>query len=264
MNYKHNLLFLVAILLCGISPLLAQESVDSGQNRSNDIQRVRIDFETPMGFVRHLLLGFTPDNSATDGFDYGYDAVNIEDLPDDLNWMIDEERYVIQGVGAFHDNKAYPFGMFLTNSGNVKFSLLALENFTEPVNVYIYDSLDDSFHQINDNDYSIEMIASDYMDRFYITFSDQFSVEENLSVDDYYVNFLRLKYNRLNNQLHLNTQNKFLIENLEVFSPIGELLFALEPINESNFLMQLPQQVSNYLIFKFETSKGVFYKKLIL
>ncbi len=27
----------------------------------NEIQRVRIDFETPLGYVRHLLLGFTPD-----------------------------------------------------------------------------------------------------------------------------------------------------------------------------------------------------------
>ena len=55
---------------------------------SQEIQRVRVDFETPLGYVRHLLLGFTPDNAASDEMDYGYDALCFDDLDDDLDPFI--------------------------------------------------------------------------------------------------------------------------------------------------------------------------------
>ncbi len=103
-----NLCF--AVLFCittnGMSTTLNTDSPST----NSPIQRVRIDITTPTGYTRHLLLGFTQDNAATDGFDYGYDAHNIDDYDDDCNWMIGNDRYVIQGVGAFHESKTYPLG----------------------------------------------------------------------------------------------------------------------------------------------------------
>ena len=37
---------------------------------NTEVQRVRIDFVSPDLYPRYLFLGFTPDNTATDGFDY--------------------------------------------------------------------------------------------------------------------------------------------------------------------------------------------------
>jgi hypothetical protein len=106
----------------------------NGQSsQTSTIQKIRINFVTPLGYTRQLLLGFTSDNSASDSFDYGYDARNIEDFPDDMNWLIDNDRYIIQGVGAFDETKKYPLGLFLTNSGSVDMSLNSLENFDSPI-----------------------------------------------------------------------------------------------------------------------------------
>jgi len=137
----------------------------------SEVQRVRIDFENPDGYTRHLLLGFVPDNSATDDVDYGYDAPNIEDLPDDLNWMIGDNRYIVQGVGEFNTNKYYPLGMFLSNTGDISISLTELENFDEEIEVYLYDLELDNYTLLNDSNFDENLSADTYLNRFYITFS---------------------------------------------------------------------------------------------
>lgn len=261
---KYFFVAYLSLFAFGSSSICAQNSFEASGNRSSEIQRVRVDFETPMGFVRHLLLGFTPDNAATDGFDYGYDAANIEDLPDDLNWMIEDERYVIQGVGAFNENKAYPFGMFLSNSGVVKFSLLSLENFNQPINVFIYDILEDSFHQINDAEFAIDMDSFDYINRFYITFSNQTQIEDNLSLADHYSQFLRLKFNQFNRLLVVDTQHKFMIDTISIYNALGELLFNIDTANQDMVELHLNTVQSKFLVLKLETSVGVLYKKIMI
>ncbi len=33
--------------------------------------------------------------------DYGYDALNIDDFPNDMFFLVEDNQLVIQGVGAF-------------------------------------------------------------------------------------------------------------------------------------------------------------------
>jgi hypothetical protein len=103
------------------SNTISANNNNNGQiTQPGTIQRLRLNIVTPQGYLRQLLLGFTSDNAASDGVDYGYDALNFDDFPDDCNWVINDDRFVIQGVGAFDETKKYPLGLFLTNSGSVK------------------------------------------------------------------------------------------------------------------------------------------------
>ncbi len=95
----------------GIFLLLASLPADA------QIKRVRLNFHSPENLNRELLLGFTPNNEATDGFDYGYDGGVPDSWPSDLNWLIEENRFVIQGVGTYEETKTYPFWLGLTNVG---------------------------------------------------------------------------------------------------------------------------------------------------
>ena len=113
----------------------------SSLTNAQDIKRIRVNVKTTKDAVRPLLLSFTPNNAATDGFDYGYDGLCVDEMEDDLNYIIENKRCVIQGVGAFDSTKQYPFGMFIKHPGNIEISLDALENFESEVKVYIYDSL---------------------------------------------------------------------------------------------------------------------------
>ena len=66
-----------------------------------------------------------------------YDALNQDAYPYDLNWLVDNQRCVIQGVGAFDNSKKYPFWMFMSKDGAIEIALKALENF-----IYLpYDNL---------------------------------------------------------------------------------------------------------------------------
>lgn len=136
------------------------------------IQRVRIDFTAPTGYIRHLLLAFTPHNEATDGVDYGYDSLNMDSLPYDLNWLIDDGRYVIQGVGVYREDMVYPLGLFMNESGEFGISLAGLENFEAPIPVYLFDSLTKEFTLLNGGDYVNTTEKGDYLERYFIAFSN--------------------------------------------------------------------------------------------
>lgn len=194
----------------------------------NAIQRVRINVTTPLGYTRHLLLGFTPDDAATDGFDYGYDAANIDDYSNDCNWLIEEGRYVIQGVGSFDYTKAYPLGLFLADIGDVEFSLQALENFDQNISVYIYDALNDTMHQINDASYIQAISDGDHLNRFYITFTDNVTLlnfaNSQLSVATKELEDVQIRYVRSNQQLQLKLNNYFELKNFVIYDSLGKVV----------------------------------------
>lgn len=175
---------------------------------AQEIQTVRIDFQNPDGFTRHLALGFVSDNSATDGVDYGYDALSIEDLQDDLNWMIEGQRFIIQGVGAYDPSKYYPLGMFLINTGDISISLNTLENFENDIDVYLYDAFLDTYTLLNSSDFDISLTADTYLDRFYITFSTTAHIEianDNLlSIDEDKLKRVKIWHSKSNQILQIS------------------------------------------------------------
>src|SRR5690606_36149139 len=121
------------------------------------IQRVRLNFTTPEGAIRHLLLAFTPNNEATEGFDYGYDAKNSDDNPSDMSFIIENKKYVIQCVGEFNVDNMYPVTLDLGVSGNIQIELAELENFNEDIDVYVYDALLGTYSRINTVNYQIAL-----------------------------------------------------------------------------------------------------------
>ena len=249
---------------------------------SYDVQRVRIDFTTPTGVIRHLLLGFTPDNTATDGYDYGYDALTPDILPDDLNWMLNNERYIIQGVGAFDDSKKYELGMFLTNGGDIKIDLFRLENFENPIDIFIYDALLNSYTQINESSYSNNLDSGDYLNRFYIVFKSGNTteipptIEENISEinevplpvddfsDDYSLIKNNIKYISNKKELHINSSNNK-ISNIEIFDLQGHILpLEYNTRNKGVTKLSLEHFNPNYYIVLVTTDNGLQSSKKIV
>ena len=84
-----NLILVFAIFFCS----LIGHSTNQSQEQfsiATQIQRVRVTFKSANGYTRYLLLAFTPNDTASDGFDYGYDALNIDNFADDMNWIIED------------------------------------------------------------------------------------------------------------------------------------------------------------------------------
>jgi len=214
-------------------------------SQSSEIQRVRIDFVTPLGYTRHLMLAFTPDNVASDNFDYGYDALVFDDFPDDLNWIIEDERYIIQGVGAFENTKFYPLGMFLSNSGQVKIKLRLLENFDSPIPVYVYDFVLDTFTPINNADCIISLADGDYLDRFYITFSNDKNIinmassSKALTVGDHDIQHTSFNYIRSAKELVIKTNTTTKLNQVALYDITGKRLIAIDNIDSNSIKIPL-------------------------
>lgn len=262
-----NKYFSLLLLACITFPLNASniknEKISSKIISNSTIQKVRIDFTTPTGYVRHLLLGFTSDDAATDGFDYGYDALNPDNFPDDLNWMIDNQRYVTQGVGAFNETKSYPLGLFLTNSGNIKIELASLENFTESINVYVFDSLLNTYTLINNQDYTGFSESGEFTERYYLTFIE--NTNENfilLSTTETQIENVSINYNKAKNQLYINTNNANHLDKVELYDFIGKRIYNIENIHSSTLHIPIYRQRSPYYIIRIQYKNKYLIKKI--
>jgi len=226
---------------------------------AQDIQRVRIDFETPDGCSRQLLLGFTPNNAATDGFDYGYDGLAPDMLPNDLNWLIEENRYVIQGVGAFENTKRYPLGLYVTIPGTIKIELHSLENFTENINVFVYDSLEETYTKINNAFYENTTDAGAFQNRYFIAFK-----EPSLSSDDFSNTENDIKYLRNSGELLLDNNSIEHITELSIFNVQGQRLLHKTQLQTKRFKLDFKTNSNTIYIVKLKTPNGVISKKIII
>jgi hypothetical protein len=265
LTYLSFLIFLTFQINAGNSNLSNQ---NASETTSSTIQRVRIDFTSPSGYIRHLLLGFTPDNAASDGVDYGYDGLNADDFPDDLNWMIENERYVIQGVGAFENTKTYPLGLFLSNSGNIEIKLTAIENFAEDINVFVFDAVLNTYTQINDADYSGYSDSGDYTDRFFITFLDNSSDSEDsetaLSIEEHEINNISIFFNSASHELIVKAENDINeINEVTVYDILGRKLQGFEYISQNYYSFPIRTFNSQYIV-QVKSKNKIITKKIIV
>jgi len=234
-----------------------------GLSQSSEIQRVKVDFVGPMGYTRHLLLGFTSDDAASDGVDYGYDALLFDEFPDELNWIIENKRYIIQGVGAFNNTKYYPLGMFLTNSGEIKIALKTLENFDTAIDVYVYDSQLNTFTLINNSNYVKSLTKGEYLNRFYIAFTDDSALlrgmasNNSLSLSENDLSKTTLKYLMSTKELQIKTNTVMKLKNVSIYNILGKKLIGLQNINSNEFKIPLTNlKTSTPLVVSLVTEDG--------
>jgi len=235
-------------------------------NSEELIKRVRLEFKTPEGAIRRLLLAFVPNSFATDGFDYGYDALNTNSFPSDLSWLINGERYVIQGVGDFDKSKQYPLNLFMSNNGNVEISLKSLENFDTPINVFVYDALLGTYTRINNLAYQTSLDADNYTNRFFIAFQhdNTLSVEE---VDSQNQNII-VNYLSSSREIYVKTIQSIDIRQIYLINMIGQTVRAWNATNLPTTNGEIRIPISNIsegnYILKVETSGNTINKKIII
>lgn len=265
----NKLTYLCLVLFCATT--LTHASIFSRNTSEslafNEIQRVRIDFTMPNGYVRHLLLGFTPDNAATEGVDYGYDALCPDNFPDDLNWMINNQRYVIQGVGEFIETNQYPLGMFITNSGNISIALNTLENFDSEIDVFLFDAFNNTYTLLNEIDFQKNVSTGTYLDRYFIAFRNNTNgniIDSStiLSIAENESNETSISFLRQSKEIYV--QSNDFISKIEMYNLLGQRVLTEENINSRTLKLPTYYTKENYGIVRVYTDQGVTNKKIVL
>ena len=182
-------------------------------------------------FTRQLALAFVP--TATDGVDRGIDAKNMdESLPNDVSFWIENGNYVIQGV-SLDLNKNIPLSVKVTTNTTFKFYISEIIDFDESQPIYIYDALDNSYHDIKNGAYEVTVAPGTYTDRFEVSFTNQTLGlnEESKTV------FFILQDNK-NQVLKAANPNNVIVKSFVLYDISGKVVLSknnLEVVENYNF-----------------------------
>lgn len=226
-------------------------------------KRIRLGFNSSNDFHRQVLLGFM-NEKATAGIDAGYDGLNIDDFPNDMYFLNGDNQLVIQGEGYFDTNASYPLGVKTDAEGKVKFMIDGLENFDINQNIFIYDSTDNSYHNIRNENYEVIIPAGENNDRFSLRFTDKTlsTVSEKIKEESIIITHFQ-KRNII--VIHNNSFDTS-IKKANLYNINGQLVINWNLENEKNENIQLPiKKISSGMyILKIYTSIGELSKKIII
>ncbi|OUR97738.1 hypothetical protein A9Q86_16130, partial [Flavobacteriales bacterium 33_180_T64] len=235
------------------------------EDPNTDIKRVRLEFKTTEGAIRPLLLGFVPNNQATDGIDYAYDAENSDaEFPNDMFWNLEDLDFTTQGVGDFDDTKQYPLKVYVGTSGTYEISLRDLENFDEAINVYIYDALLETYFEITSEAFQIALDVDVYIDRFYVAFS----AEETLSTPDVAFDHTSINYFNSTQEIYVRTANISDVKKVILINLLGQEVQRWEDTSNFEFdgAIRIPvKKISEgAYIIKVKTYNSTYNNKVLI
>jgi len=140
--------------------------------------KFRIGFDAPQISHRQLLL--TIDDRASKEVDWGFDAEIYEVFPDDMYWMLNNKKYVIQGTNAVGLNSEIPLGIQLSKTGLVTVKIDALENVYDDTFIYLKDKITGESFNMREKPVQLNLVAGKYLDRFVLIFKTQKLVAEDV------------------------------------------------------------------------------------
>ncbi|RSK40435.1 LamG-like jellyroll fold domain-containing protein [Mangrovimonas spongiae] len=229
------------------------------------VKRVRLNFISPENGKRPLLLGFVPHNLATYNVDYAFDGRNTDESTNsDMSWLIENEKYTIQGVGDFDASHQFPVSIFVEQTGLIKVELESLENFNQEVNVFVYDILTGTYSNINNMPFEIHLDAGEYSNRFYITFES----DATLSLIDEAHQNIMVNYLQSTNEIYVKTPQGILAKQVQLINMLGQTVFTWNATNKT-ISQELKIPVRNisegsYIIKVLSSNNHSINKKVII
>jgi len=210
-------------------------------------------------FTRQLALAFVSE--ATDGVDRGIDAKNRdEDLPNDVSFWIENGNYVIEGV-KYDLSKKIPLSIKATTNATFKFYISEIVDFDASQPIYIYDSLDMSYHDIRNTAYEVSVVPGIYTERFKISFTNQ-ALGTN---DEIKTNFIINQDNK-NQVLKVMNPNNETLRSFVLYDILGRAVLSKSDLGaDHNFVFSTAGLSSGvYVVTFLSTDNSKITQKIII
>jgi hypothetical protein len=235
---------------------------DNDPIAKDTLMKIRLGFNSNNNYHRQILLGFM-NEKATSAIDYGYDAINIDDFPNDMYFLNGAKQLLIQGEGFFDPTASYPIGVKTDVEGKVSFIVDAAENFNPEQPIYIYDNLTDTFNDIRNGLFEVNLPLGENKTRFSVRFTDKtLKVEQNLISDAIQINHIQNENSLLINNKTLDTN----VEHVTLYNILGQVVSSwnIENQEQKNIKIPIKTVSSGIYIVKMKTSEGEISKKVIV
>ena len=239
----------------------SNENSTSNFTEPDDRMKIRLGFNSVSNLHRQILV--TVDPNATSGVDFGYDAENIDSQVDDMYWMINNEKYLIQGTDTIEAQTILPLGLHAATNGINTFTIDALENVPNTLDIYIYDKVTLIYHNIRQSDFSIDLQAGEYLQRFELRFADanllstEESTIENTGMQFYFAND--------SESIIINNPELHKIDSVELYNILGQSIKKFDKIKNQEYTEIKTNNLStgNYVI-EVRTKTGKISKKVLI
>ncbi|GGG50904.1 ice-binding family protein [Bizionia arctica] len=228
-------------------------------NSENDLRpKFRIGFDAPKISHRQVLLTLDPNTS--DAIDWGYDAEMYEFFDDDMYWVLNDKKYVIQATNEFGFDKEIPIGVRTMDGGLIRIKVDALEHAEDYSTIYIKDRLTGEIHDISNQAFEINLDAGEYHNRFFLVLQPRvLTIEEETLVDEVYITM-----NNSISELQLKSTVDTDIRNVSLYNNIGQQVKTWN-INKTERSISIPLHVASgmYIVIA-KTTTGTVNKKIIV
>ncbi|WP_203258493.1 choice-of-anchor D domain-containing protein [Hyunsoonleella ulvae] len=226
-----------------------KKSSTANNTEKDKRQKIRLMFDSPDGYHRELLVGV--DERTTNDFDLGYDAILLDVGNEDMYWNFNDTPLVIQGVNNFEENQQLPLGLKISKSGMATIRINELINIESSTNIYLHDKELNTYHDLKQSDYSINLSPGEYKDRFEITFSSDSTL---LGTDDFEFNDVQIRYHNDANTLIIQNPKERTVNSIEIFNLLSQ---SLKHFDEASNKSEIEHEVDG-------VSTGVYLVKVHL
>jgi len=237
--------------------------VNSKKSQSFPKLKLGMNYRNEDGLIIHRQIGVSFKTGNTFGFDYGFEAEMIDigatDIYFNFKEMLDK-KLVIAGVNAISDNLNVPLSIIVDKDKELALRIDELENTDKEI--YLYDAVKGTTSLLSqDNTITLNLAKGTYNERFFIVFNKNFTLSLNTE------NVIKGidVFTKNNNRIHINNQEGFYIDEVEVYSILGQQIKSWNPKSYQSSMEFVSGKIpTSIYIIKVSTEKGVFTKKVIL
>lgn len=176
-------------------------------------RKIYLRFDSPEGFHRQILV--TEDSKTTGEFDLGYDAPMIENIEEDMYWILHNTGFAIQGVPDFDRDRELPLGIKIQNEGQFSISIDKLENIQDSFEIHLKDTLHSETHDLRKSSFTTTEVNGIFEGRFSLIFPNEEKIEEIPEEEMPLFNLYYLSHKRkvvIENSLLLPVEKAFLYD----------------------------------------------------
>lgn len=221
--------------------------------------RIRLGFNSVNTIHRQLLV--TEDSRATLGVDWGFDGLLYQNQMDDMYWLLNSEKYTIQGIDNVSESTVLPIGVHTSDPGLNNIVIDILENVPDNLNIYVHDKELNIYHDLRDTKYEIYLEAGTYLDRFEITFTSQTLGVEGTEMS----NSISVSYINTNESISIQNPTLMKIKSIEMFNVIGQSIFTMDDVEtEAQTEIKTNKLSAGTYIIKLKTEFGLVNKKVLI
>lgn len=243
------------------SQFIRTSAINNSKNQSSKIDvtpRVYLKYYSPTGFQRQLLVAFIPNT--TDGIDIGYDAVNNEGYADDMSWVAENIKMIIQAVPTMY-YRVLPLEIKASTKGMTKISIDFLENITDETNIFLKDNVNGTLYNLRTADYEINLSPGTYSKRFELVLQPQKTllIEEEFQKG----NLVNIYLNNPEAKIYINKLQTVELKEISIYNLIGQQIFNLKKgLQLQNIEIPFNVPIGVYII-KISTNNDLITKKIL-